>query len=221
MAKATAKRLYDFVFAALGLVVLSPVFLLLALAVKLCDGGPVFYRQQRAGRHGKPFWIWKFRSMVTGADKMGPSITAGGDRRITPIGRLLRKTKLDELPQLWNVVRGEMSLVGPRPEVPRYVELYTPAQREILKLAPGITDLATLEFRNEEELLRGAADQERFYVEYCLPKKIELNLLYARKANPWQDTLIIFKTLWPWSRRHGEVQPRPEAPHAARKADAR
>lgn len=198
---AVAKRIYDLLLAFIGLLVLSPLLLLISVLVRLSDGGPVFFKQQRVGRNGHLFGIWKFRTMVMNADKMGLKITSRNDPRITRLGRILRKTKLDELPQLYNVLRGEMSFVGPRPEVPRYVALYTPAQSEILKLKPGITDLATLEFRDEEELLRSAGDVERFYVEHCLPRKIELNLLYARKANLWQDTIIIFQTILPWWRR--------------------
>lgn len=165
--------------------------------------------------------ILKFRSMVVNAEAVGLSITAGNDPRITRVGRLLRKSKLDELPQLWNVFIGEMSFVGPRPEVPKYVEKYTLEQQKVLLLKPGITDLATLEFRNEEELLQSAAgkqkaasqnnrqnepqvagdlpksETEKFYVEYCIPRKIQLNLAYADGANLWEDTKIILRTLFP------------------------
>jgi lipopolysaccharide/colanic/teichoic acid biosynthesis glycosyltransferase len=195
---AVAKRVYDLALATLGLVLFAPVLLVIALVVKLADRGPVFYRQQRVGQHGRLFWIWKFRTMVINADRQGLGVTKDGDQRITPVGRWLRKTKLDELPQLWNVWRGEMSFVGPRPEVPQYVARYTPAQREILQLKPGITDLATLAFRNEEELLAAATDVESFYVVHCVPRKIELNLKYRERANLWQDTRIIVQTLWPW-----------------------
>src|SRR5713226_9464813 len=137
----------------IGLALVAPLGLLLALLVKLADGGPIFYGQIRVGQFGKPFRIWKFRSMVINADKMGMAVTREKDPRITRIGRFLRKAKLDELPQLWNVLVGEMSFVGPRPEVPRYVALYTPQQREVLNSKHGITDLATMLFRNEETLL--------------------------------------------------------------------
>lgn len=193
-----AKRLFDIFFSALGLLVLSPLLVVLAVWVKLSDFGPVFYRQVRVGLGGKPFRIWKFRSMVVNADQMGLAVTSGNDPRITRVGRLLRKTKLDELPQLWNVFVGEMSFVGPRPEVPRYVDRYTPEQREILKLKPGITDLATLEFRDEEDLLKAQGDVEKFYLEVCVPRKIELNLRYARQASLARDVWIILQTLWPW-----------------------
>src|SRR6266550_3845899 len=168
------KRLFDIFFAVVGLVVLAPLGLLLALAVKLADGGPMFYGQVRVGQFGKRFHIWKFRSMVLNADKLGLLLTSEEDRRITRTGRFLRRFKLDELPQLWNVLTGEMSFVGPRPEVPRYVELYTPAQREILRFKPGITDVASMRFRNEQALLQGCSNVEEFYLRYCLPKKIEL-----------------------------------------------
>ncbi len=133
--------------------------------------------------------------MVVNAERLGPGVTRDGDPRITGIGRLLRKTKLDELPQLWNVLLGDMSFVGPRPELPRYVEKYTAEQKRVLALKPGITDVATLEFRNEEELLCTAAETEKFYLEYCVPRKIELNLAYAGKASVWEDIKIIFRTL--------------------------
>src|SRR5687767_10758028 len=146
MADLPAKRLYDLFFSCCGLIVLSPLFALIAATIKIADGGDIFYRQVRVGLNGKPFRIYKFRTMVPAADQVGPAVTKDGDARITWIGRILRKTKLDELPQLWNVVTGEMSLVGPRPEVPRYVDQYTVEQREILRFKPGITDLASLCF---------------------------------------------------------------------------
>jgi lipopolysaccharide/colanic/teichoic acid biosynthesis glycosyltransferase len=192
------KRFYDFVFAVTGLVILGPILLVIAVLVKLSDGGPAFFRQRRIGLHGQPFWIWKFRTMIVDAERLGAHVTQEGDARITRIGRVLRKTKLDELPQLWNVARGEMSFVGPRPEVPKYVEQYDSAQRKVLQLKPGITDLATLAFRNEEELLKSADNLEEFYLRHCVPKKIELNLQYARHATLWQDTKIILQTLFPF-----------------------
>jgi len=197
----TAKRAFDVVCSGIGLIVLSPVLLVIAALVKCSDFGPVCYRQQRVGRDEEPFWIWKFRTMVVNADKLGLSVTKDGDPRITRVGRVLRKLKLDELPQLWNVFCGSMSLVGPRPEVPKYVGMYTPEQRRILRLKPGITDLATLEFRHEEELLAAAPDVDAFYREHCIPRKIELNLLYAERANLWQDFLIILRTLFPLKKR--------------------
>ncbi|PWU18020.1 MAG: hypothetical protein C5B50_10080 [Verrucomicrobia bacterium] len=192
------KSLYDKFFAALGLVLLSPFFLLIASMIKLADGGSVFYRQKRIGQRGVPFFIWKFRTMVPDADQRGPAITGERDSRVTRVGRILRRTKLDELPQLWNVLKGEMSLVGPRPEVPRYVEHYTPDQREVLQHKPGITDLASLRFRNEESLLQKSEDAEAFYIQQCLPRKLQLNAQYARRANLLTDTWIILQTLCPY-----------------------
>ncbi len=193
-----AKRWFDVAFAALGLVLLSPVAAIIGLLVKLSDGGPIHYAQIRIGQRGRPFRLWKFRSMVVNADKLGPPLTKEEDERITRIGCFLRKTKLDELPQLWNVLRGDMSFVGPRPEVPRYVAAYTPDQREILEHKPGITDIATLLFRNEEALLRGATDVEAFYLAHCLPRKIELNEQYGRQATLIKDVWVIVQTLVPY-----------------------
>ena len=194
----TAKRLFDIFFAVIGIVLFSPLALLLGLLIKLGDGGKVFYLQQRVGKDGKPFFIWKFRSMIANADKMGALVTKQGDNRTTRIGRVMRKFKLDELPQLWNVLAGDMSFVGPRPEVQRYVDRYTPEQREILKLKPGITDMATMLFRDEESLLAGCDDVEGFYLRHCVPKKIELNLKYARHASVARDFWIIIQTMCPY-----------------------
>ena len=195
---AAAKRLYDIVFAFGGLVVVSPLFLIIAALIKTADGGPVFYRQARIGILGRPFRICKFRTMVSAAEQTGPSVTKAGDARITWIDRILRRLKLDELPQLWNVLRGEMSLVGPRPEVPRYVECYTPEQREVLRCKPGITDLASLYFRDEEALLRNAGNVEEFYLQQCLPRKLRLNREYAERANLLSDTWLIVQTVCPY-----------------------
>jgi lipopolysaccharide/colanic/teichoic acid biosynthesis glycosyltransferase len=193
-----AKRLYDAIVAAFGLIALSPVFLVVAVLIKLSDRGSIFYRQKRVGLGGKPFLMCKFRTMKPRADEIGPWVTSDGDTRVTRLGRILRKTKVDELPQLWNVLKGEMSLVGPRPEIPRYVERYTPEQCAILKLKPGITDLASLHFRNEELLLKNAQNVEEFYIHHCIPKKIKFNLQYAAQANLARDTWIILQTLCPY-----------------------
>jgi len=195
-ASASLKRLFDILLSGTGLAVLSPLLLLVSLAVRISSAGPVFFRQVRVGQCARCFRMVKFRSMVRDAPRLGPGVTRDGDPRITKLGRFLRKAKLDELPQLWNVLAGDMTLVGPRPELPCYVEKYTPEQRRVLQLKPGITDLATLEFRDEEELLETAADPERFYLEHCVPQKIELNLAYARRANLWEDLKIIFRTLF-------------------------
>jgi lipopolysaccharide/colanic/teichoic acid biosynthesis glycosyltransferase len=189
------KRLLDVSGATAGLLVLAPLLLLIALVVKCSSRGPVFFRQVRVGRGGKTFKIWKFRSMVVGADSLGPSITASGDQRITGIGKYLRRWKLDELPQLWNVVKGDMSLVGPRPELPFYVRVYTEEQRAVFSVRPGITDLAALQYRNEEEILASAPDRESFYREVVLPDKLRLNLEYIRRISPRLDLALILMTL--------------------------
>lgn len=189
------KRGFDIVVALAGLLALGPVFVVISIAVKCSDGGPVLFRQRRVGLNGVIFPILKFRTMIPNAERHGASVTKAGDPRITRVGRFLRKTKFDELPQLWNVLVGQMSFVGPRPEVPRYVERYTDEQREILRLKPGITDLATLEFRNEEELLRSASNVEEVYMAYCVPRKIELNRIYARRANLLSDIWLIIRTV--------------------------
>ena len=190
-----AKRAMDIVLSAAALCVLWPVLLLIALAIVVDDPGPVFYRQVRVGRGGKPFRIFKFRTMVVDADKKGLSITVGRDSRITRVGVLLRKTKLDELAQLLNVLCGQMSFVGPRPEVPRYVELYTPYQRQVLLVRPGITDYASIAYRNENDLLAGADDPEKMYIETIMPDKIELNMKYLREISPLADLRLILKTV--------------------------
>ena len=189
------KRAFDLAASGLGLLVLAPVFAFIALAIRFDSPGPVFYRQERVGRGGKPFLIFKFRTMQVDADRVGGPLTVGGDPRITRAGRFLRKGKLDELPQLLNVVRGEMSLVGPRPEVPKYVALYTPEQREVLEVRPGITDPASIEFRDENELLEGSSDPEALYVSEILPRKLGLNLEYARGAGFFYDIRVILATL--------------------------
>ena len=190
-----AKRVMDIAISAAALCVLWPVFRLIALAIVIDDPGPVFYRQVRVGRGGRPFRIFKFRTMVVDADKKGLSITVGRDSRITRVGAFLRKTKLDELAQLLNVLCGQMSFVGPRPEVPRYVELYTPYQRQVLLVRPGITDYASIAYRNENDLLAGADDPEKMYIETIMPDKIELNMKYLREISPLADLRLILKTV--------------------------
>lgn len=189
------KRMMDIAVSAVALCVLWPLYLIIALAIVIDDPGPVFYRQVRVGRGGKPFRIFKFRSMVVDADKKGLEITVGHDRRITRVGAFLRKTKLDELAQLINVLCGQMSFVGPRPEVPRYVELYTPYQRQVLLVRPGITDYASIAYRNENDLLDAAQDPERMYIEKIMPAKIELNMKYLREISPAADIRLILKTV--------------------------
>ena len=189
------KRLMDIVVSGCALAVLWPVLLLIAIAIKIDDPGPVFYRQVRVGRGGKTFRIYKFRTMVVDADKKGLAITVGRDNRITRMGAFLRKTKLDELAQLINVFTGEMSLVGPRPEVPKYVDMYTPYQRQVLLVRPGITDYASIAYRNENDLLAGADDPEKLYIEKIMPDKIELNMKYLREISPIADLKLIFGTI--------------------------
>lgn len=190
-----AKRAMDIVLSACALAVLWPLLLLIALAILIDDPGPVFYRQVRVGRNGKTFRIFKFRSMVMDADKKGLAITVGRDSRITRVGAVLRKTKLDELAQLLNVFLGQMSFVGPRPEVPKYVELYTPYQRQVLLVRPGITDYASIAYRNENDLLAGAPNPEAMYIERIMPDKIELNMKYLREISPLADIRLILKTI--------------------------
>ena len=190
------KRLFDLVFAALGLVLLTPLLLAAALWV-VCDSpGPALFRQQRVGRAGKLFHIYKFRTMHQRAEAHGPAITIGVDARITRAGYWLRRTKADELPQLVNVLLGQMSLVGPRPEVPQYVALYPSDLRElILSVRPGITDHASIEFRDESTLLGQSSDPERTYIEEILPVKLRYAAQYARSHTLWADLKIIARTI--------------------------
>jgi lipopolysaccharide/colanic/teichoic acid biosynthesis glycosyltransferase len=204
-------RLFDILASTLGLLVLSPLCLLLALAVWLDSPGPVFYRASRIGRHGAPFRLFKFRTMLADADRRGPAVTAAGDPRVTRVGRFLRRAKLDELPQLFNVLKGEMSLVGPRPEDPRYVALFTPQQRQVLSVRPGITSPASLHYRQESTLLQGP-DWERTYVDHILPHKLALELDYLSRRTLLTDLSLIFRTLWSLLRRadcRGPSGPRP------------
>jgi len=190
------KRHFDLFWSILGLAFLLPFLLIIVLAIKLYDNGPAFFSQKRIGCKGKPFHIYKFRTMVVDAEKKGNLITVENDPRITRIGYWLRKLKLDELPQLFNVIKGDMSLVGPRPEVPKYVKLYTCKQRNVLKLMPGITDPASIKYANENEILAQAHDPEKVYIEKVMPEKIELNLEYANNATLWTDFIVILKTLF-------------------------
>lgn len=192
----SAKRAFDLLCVVPGLIFLSPLFLLVAVWIKLDSPGPVFFRQTRVGKDGRLFQIFKFRSMVPNAEMLGAALTVGEDPRITRSGRLLRKLKLDELPQLWNVLRGDMSLVGPRPEVPKYVAHYDEAKKSVvLSIRPGITDPASIEFFDESELLANAPDPEAFYVQTILPRKLALYEEYVRTASLWRDIGIIFRTI--------------------------
>lgn len=189
------KRSLDILSAAAGLVLLSPVFGLVACGIKLTSRGPVFYRQARIGKNGRQFQILKFRSMVVGAEKKGLGITVCGDCRVTAVGSFLRRYKIDELPQLWNVLLGEMSLVGPRPDLPTYVLGYTPEQRQVLSARPGITDPATLAYRYEEEILGNCNDPEQFYRSHVLPDKLARNVAYLRRISLGGDLRILFETI--------------------------
>ena len=189
------KRVMDVLISGSALCLLWPLLLLIALAIVIDDPGPVFYRQVRVGRGGKEFRIFKVRSMIADADRKGLQITVGRDSRITRVGAVLRKTKLDELAQLINVFLGQMSFVGPRPEVPRYVALYTPYQRQVLLVRPGITDYASIAYRNENDLLAGAEDPERKYIEEIMPAKIELNMRYLHEISPLCDLKLILRTV--------------------------
>lgn len=190
------KRLFDIVASGLGLIILSPLFLIVAIWIKLDSPGPVFFRQVRVGRYNKDFRIFKFRTMRVGSDK-GSQITIGGrDPRVTRAGYWLRKFKIDELPQLINVFIGDMSLVGPRPEVRRYVALYTPEQMHVLDVRPGITDAASIKFRNESEFLKQVDDPEKHYIEVIMPMKLDLYLQYVNCHSFKGDIRLILETLW-------------------------
>jgi len=189
------KRLFDVSAVAIGIVLLSPLLFWLAWRIKSEDGGPVFYRGLRVGLHGKPFHIFKFRTMVVDAEKIGGSSTSDDDSRITKVGRFLRKYKLDELPQLINVLFGEMSLVGPRPEVKKFTDMYTDDEKVILSVRPGITDWASLWNPDEGALLKGSVDPDKDYMENIRPEKIRLQLKYVRERSFWTDLKIIFLTV--------------------------
>lgn len=190
------KRLFDIIASGCGLLLLSPILLLLAVWVKLDSEGPVFYKQVRVGKGNKDFYLFKFRSMRIGSDKKGLITVGGHDPRVTRSGYYIRKYKLDELPQLINVFKGDMSLVGPRPEVRHYVNYWTPEQMHVLDVRPGITDPASIKFRNENELLEKAEDPEKYYIEVIMQEKIKLYLEYVDHASFWYDIKLIFQTFW-------------------------
>lgn len=190
------KRIFDIVASGCGLLVLSPIFLILAIWIKWDSRGPVFYRQVRVGRNNKDFKIFKFRSMRIGSDKKGLITIGGHDPRVTRSGYYIRKYKLDEFPQLINVFIGDMSLVGPRPEVRKYVDMYTPEQMHVLDVRPGITDLASIRYRNENELLEKAANPDQYYVNVIMPDKLCINLEYITNHSFFYDIKLIFRTFW-------------------------
>lgn len=188
------KRLFDFVASCFGLLALSPLFLILAVCIRCDSRGPVFYRQIRVGRYNRDFKLLKFRSMCVGADKKGLITVGGRDARITRAGYYIRKYKLDELPQLINVFKGDMSLVGPRPEVRKYVDFYSPEQLHVLDVRPGITDPASIRYRNENELLECADDPDEYYINVIMQDKLRINLLYVSEHSFWSDIKLIFMT---------------------------
>lgn len=188
-------RFFDLLFTVLGLIILSPLFLIVAIWIKLDSNGPVFYRQTRVGRNSKDFKLLKFRSMVTDADKNGLITVGGRDPRVTQSGYFIRKYKLDELPQLLNVLKGDMSLVGPRPEVRKYVDLYNESQRRVLSVKPGITDYASIQFIDENEILGKAENPEMVYIEKVMPEKIKYNMKYIQNRSVKEYFKIIFLTI--------------------------
>lgn len=189
------KRLFDIGASSIGLILLSPILILIAICIKLDSKGPVFFKQIRVGKNKELFKIYKFRTMVTDAEKLGKQITIGNDTRITKVGTFIRTCKLDELPQLINVLNGDMSLVGPRPEVPKYVELYDDYQEQILLVQPGITDYASIEFRNESEILGESENPESKYINDIMPYKIELNIKYIKNISLYEDLKLITRTI--------------------------
>ena len=188
-------RFFDFVLSLVGLVILAPIFIVLAVWIKIDSMGPVFYKQIRVGQNGKDFGLFKFRSMVVDADKKGLITVGGRDPRITRSGYFIRKYKLDELPQLINVLVGDMSLVGPRPEVRKYVELYTDEQQKVLSVKPGITDYASIEYMDENEILGKSTDPEKTYIEEIMPEKIKYNMKYIKNRSLIEYFKIIFLTV--------------------------
>jgi lipopolysaccharide/colanic/teichoic acid biosynthesis glycosyltransferase len=188
------KRLFDIILSTFGLIVFSPILIIIAILIKLDSKGPVFYRQTRVGKHSEDFKIFKFRTMHVNADKMGLLTVGDRDPRVTKVGYSLRKYKLDELPQLINVFIGEMSFVGPRPEVRKYVDLYSESDAEILKVKPGITDYASIKYRDEAELMKASDNPEKIYIEEIMPEKIKLNKVYIESYGVITDLKIIFKT---------------------------
>ncbi len=190
------KRLFDIIFSLFGLVVFAPLMGASAALIKLTSPGPVIYAQKRVGLHERIFDVYKFRSMVDKADTLGTSVTTGVDPRITPIGRFLRKTKFDELPQLFNVLKGDMSFVGPRPDVPEITSKYTPDMKRIFMIRPGITSVATLHFRHEEEILAKVKNPDEFYDRVVVPLKVDLAMEHVRKNSFSFDLLILIQTVW-------------------------
>lgn len=188
------KRAFDIIASGLGLIFLSPLFAVLAIWIKCDSKGPVFYRQVRVGKDNKDFRLFKFRSMRPDSDKLGLITVGGHDPRVTRSGYYIRKYKLDEFPQLINVFKGDMSLVGPRPEVRKYVDMYTPEQMKVLSVRPGVTSLASIRYRNENEILAASEDPDKCYIEQVMPDKLAIDLEYVDRANLWNDIKLIFST---------------------------
>lgn len=189
------KRIFDFLVSLVGIIILSPIFIIVSIAIKLDSRGNILFLQKRVGRYGKEFNIYKFRTMVTDAEKLGKQITIGKDNRITKFGAFLRKFKIDELPQLFNVLKGDMSLVGPRPEVPKYVSLYNNEQKKVLDVRPGITDMASLRYKDENDILGKVDNPEDYYINVIMKDKLQLNLEYIEKSNIFFDIYLILKTI--------------------------
>lgn len=189
------KRVFDILVSLLLLIILLPVFIILSIVIKIDSKGPVFFRQERVTEYGRVFKIFKFRTMVSGADKMGSQVTVKDDCRITRLGKLLRKSRIDEIPQLINILIGDMSFVGTRPEVLKYVELYTNEMKATLLMKAGVTSLASIKFKDEEKLLQSSDDVDKSYIENVLPKKMEYNLEYIKKFNFFYDIKLMFMTV--------------------------
>jgi len=189
------KRTFDIIFSIMGIILLSPFFLMIYIWIKMDSPGPAIFKQTRIGKNGKEFQIFKFRTMVVDAEKLGKQITVGNDKRITRSGMFLRKSKLDELPQLFNVLIGDMSFVGPRPEVPRYTSMYSGEQKKVLNVRPGITDYASIKYRDENEILAQSNNPEKTYIEQIMVDKLKLNMKYIEEMSFWNDIKIIFQTL--------------------------
>lgn len=189
------KRSFDIIASLIGIIIISPIFVGISIAIKATSQGPVLFKQKRVGKDEKIFEIFKFRTMVVNAESLGTQITIGEDKRITSIGKFLRKYKIDELPQLFNVFLGQMSFVGPRPEVPRYVEMYTKEQKKVLSVRPGITDYASLKYSDENDLLGKVEDPESYYINVIMQDKLKVNLEYVQNNNVFNDIKIIFQTV--------------------------
>ena len=189
------KRIFDFFAALIGIIIISPILIIVSIAIKVDSPGKIMFLQKRVGKGEKDFYIYKFRTMVTDAEKLGKQITVGKDNRITKVGAFLRKFKIDELPQLFNVLKGDMSLVGPRPEVPKYVAFYSEKQKKVLSVRPGITDLASLRYSDENEILGKVDNPEEYYINVIMQDKLNLNLEYIEKSNLFFDIYLIIKTI--------------------------